>query len=187
MLRLRPTLKKLNCVIGEIVFSQSQFAISQFSQSILQPWSKLGLCWANPIFKHNPIKIIHFIFRIQRPEMEVARAKIYPAECLRVFYLKYFRTQKIYQMCSLIFHILQPLEFLCNCPFSHVTSWLCDVIIVLLRGFGETRDLTCSFRANRTFHLYLGCPMTSSMTHIDDVIQWAFFLHFFLGFIFNQK
>ena len=38
--------------------------------------------------------ILNFIFRIQRPEMEVARAKIYPAECLRVFYLKYFRTQK---------------------------------------------------------------------------------------------
>ena len=127
--------------------------------------------WANPIFKRNPLKILNFIFRIQRPEMEVARAKIYPAECLRVFYLKYFRAQKIYQMCSLIFHISQPLEFLCNCPFSHVTSWLCDVIIVLLRGFGETRDLTCSFRANRTFHLYLGCPMTSSMTHIDDVIS----------------
>ena len=31
-----------------------------------------------------------FYFRIQRPEMEVARAKMYPAECLRVFYLKYF-------------------------------------------------------------------------------------------------
>ena len=29
-------------------------------------------------------------FRIQRPEMEVARAKIYPAECLRMVYLKYF-------------------------------------------------------------------------------------------------
>ena len=42
VLRLRLALKKLNCVICEIVFfSQSQFAISQssqFSQSILQPW-----------------------------------------------------------------------------------------------------------------------------------------------------
>ena len=41
MLRLRPTLTKLTCVICEIVFSsQLQFAISQFSQSILQPWLK---------------------------------------------------------------------------------------------------------------------------------------------------
>ena len=42
MLRLRPTLKKLNCVICEIVFFF--FAISQltqFSQSILQPWFPL--------------------------------------------------------------------------------------------------------------------------------------------------
>lgn len=61
--------------------------------SFLQTTSKIGL-WANLNFKRNPLKILNFIFRIQRPEMEVARAKIYPAECLRVFYLKYFRTQK---------------------------------------------------------------------------------------------
>ena len=40
-------------------------------------------------FKPNPN--LNFVFRIQRPEMEVARAKVYPAECLRMFYLKYFR------------------------------------------------------------------------------------------------
>ena len=42
MLRLRPALRKMNCVSCEIaIFSQSQFAILQirnFSESVLQPY-----------------------------------------------------------------------------------------------------------------------------------------------------
>ena len=83
--------------------------------------------------------------------MEVARAKIYPAECLRMVYLKYFCVRSSV-----------------HSDISYSSAFRISVQLsifppdVLLRGFGETRDLTCSLRANRTFHLYLGCPMTSS-------------------------
>ena len=56
--------------------------------------SKFSFASVEPFFKPDPIRILILFFRIQRPEMEVARAKIYPAECLRVFYMKYFRAQK---------------------------------------------------------------------------------------------